>query len=312
MQSFVNMIDFSPGTLPAARPRLTLAIGVFDGVHLGHREILRTTCHCAELNGSIPCAVTFDPHPRSIFGATPELLIPLDERKKRLQNCGAKIIGTIGFTPEVAALSPEDFLFSLLKDDRFELAGICVGEHWHFGRAGKGGKELLAEFADRYHFDFCAVPELSDGGEIISSSTIRKLFSAGDLERGAAMLGACCMLSGRVVRGFGVAGSELAAPTANLDVDCGVTPPDGVYACRAIAEGVPHPAAVNIGVAPTFGVGTRRVEIHLLDWQGDLYGKNISLEVVKRLRSERKFNSADELKKQISCDIAEIKKLFDL
>ena len=126
------------------------------------------------------------------------------------------------------------------------------------------------------------------------------------------MLGSPCMLYGSVVKGFGVAGSELAAPTANLKVECGIIPPDGVYACRAISGDLIHPAAVNIGVAPTFDVGVRRVEIHLLDWQGDLYGKNISLEVVKYIRPERKFESAEELKKQIACDIAGIRKILNI
>lgn len=305
------MIGFDGTESSQNPPRLTLAIGVFDGVHLGHRRILHTTCELAKKNNSTPCAVTFDPHPRSIFGFPPELLIPFEERKKRLLNCGAKVIGTIGFTREVAALSPEDFLLSLLNDRRFELAGICVGEHWHFGKAGMGGKELLAGYAKKYGFDFRAVPEISDGNEIISSSTIRKMFSSGNLERGSAMLGAPCMLFGKVVRGFGVAGSKLEAPTANLDVACGITPPDGVYACRAIVDGVSHPAAVNIGVAPTFDVGTRRVEIHLLNWTGDLYDKNIALEVVQRVRSEKKFSSPEELKKQISSDVAEIRGILD-
>ena len=136
MQSFVNMISFD-GAFPSETvPRLTLAVGVFDGVHLGHRQILRTTCEVAHSNGSIACAVTFDPHPRSVFGYPPELLVPFKERKRRLRACGAEIIGTINFSKEVAALEPQDFLLALINDRRFELAGICVGEHWHFGKAG--------------------------------------------------------------------------------------------------------------------------------------------------------------------------------
>ncbi len=310
MQSFVNMISFD-GAFPSETvPRLTLAVGVFDGVHLGHRQILRTTCEVAHSNGSIACAVTFDPHPRSVFGYPPELLVPFKERKRRLRACGAEIIGTINFSKEVAALEPQDFLLALTNDDRFELAGICVGEHWHFGKNGKGDKLLLQEFSEKYHFDFRAVPELFDGGEIISSSSIRKLFSAGDLERGAAMLGSPCQLCGKVVKGFGVAGSKLDAPTANLDVECGIVPPDGVYAGRVEIDGKACPAAVNIGVAPTFNVGVRRVEIHLLDWQGNIYGREITLELIKYIRPEQKFSSADLLKERIALDIAEIRSSF--
>ena len=312
MQSFVNMISFD-GAFPSETvPRLTLAVGVFDGVHLGHRQILRTTCEVAHSNGSIACAVTFDPHPRSVFGYPPELLVPFKERKRRLRACGAEIIGTINFSKEVAALEPQDFLLALINDRRFELAGICVGEHWHFGKAGMGGKELLSDFAEKYHFAFRAVPELYDGKEIISSSSVRQLFSSGNLERGAAMLGASCQLSGKVVKGFGVAGNKLAAPTANLDVECGIIPPDGVYAGQVKINGAHLPAAVNIGVAPTFNVGKRRVEIHLLDWNGDLYDSEITLEIVKFIRSERKFASADDLKKQIALDITDIRNALNI
>ena len=305
------MISFDAAFPAGTVPRLTLAIGVFDGVHMGHRQILRTSCEVAGTNNSIVCAVTFDPHPRSVFGLPPELLVPLEERKKRLRSCGAEVIGTIKFSGEIASLPPQDFLLALINDDRFELAGICVGEHWHFGKNGKGDKQLLEEFSRKYNFDFRAVPELFDGGEIISSSSIRKLFSAGDLERGAAMLGAPCQLCGKVVKGFGVAGTKLDAPTANLAVECGIIPPDGVYAGKVSIDGAAHPAAVNIGVAPTFNVGERRVEIHLLDWQGDIYEREITLEVIKYIRPEQKFSSAEQLKARIVLDIAEIRKFLN-
>lgn len=290
---------------------LVLAVGVFDGVHLGHRKIIESARKMADDNGAEVCAVTFEPHPKSLFGEAPELLVNGARRRKLLLQAGADCTAFINFTAETAALEPEEFLLRLINDPRFRLAGICVGEHWHFGSKGKGGKELIETFSQKYGFLFCAVPEIEDGSDVISSSLIRSLIKAGSLDRAALLLSRNPELCGKVVRGFGVAGKELSAPTANLNVEYGVIPPDGVYAARVHLDGNTHAAAVNIGIAPTYGVGARRVEIHLLDWQGVLYGRELSLEIVRFVRKEQKFNGPSELKAQIIKDIAFIKSALE-
>ena len=288
------------------RLRLALAVGVFDGVHAGHRKIIESSRSIAGRNSALVCAVTFDPHPKSLFGEAPQLLVTPDRRRRLLLDAGADMTATINFTAQTAALPPEEFLFRLISDPAFELSGLCVGEHWRFGSRGRGNKELIKEFASRYGFEFCAVPELNDGSDIISSTLIRRLIEQGNLPRAEKLLGSRIRLCGKVVHGFGVAGRELETPTANLDVEYGVVPPNGVYACFAEIDGVIHPAAVNIGVAPTYAVGKCRVEVHLLDSQADLYGRKIGLEICKFIRCEQKFPDPGALKKQIMTDIREI------
>lgn len=310
MQFFQPLFDFDQAKNILPETRLALAVGVFDGVHNGHRQIIKTVRNMADRRGAMACAVTFSPHPRALFGAAPQLLVSEEVRRRLLVDAGADITGTIKFDTAVSQLAPEEFLERLVQDPRFELAGICVGEHWHFGSRGSGNGELINKFAEKYNFEFCAVPELDDGDDIISSSLIRKLIEQGSLERAEKLLGSRIRLSGKVVHGFGVAGRELSAPTANLAVEYGVTPPNGVYACLVELDGVVHKAAVNIGVAPTYQVGTRRVEIHLLDWSGELYGRQIMLEIVKFIRKEQKFHDSAALKEQISKDIVEIRSAF--
>ena len=170
---------------------------------------------------------------------------------------------------------------------------------------------MIEKFSQEYGFAFSSVPELEDGNDIISSSLIRNLVKSGNLERASKLLRRNVFLYGHVAKGFGVAGRELAAPTANLEVEFGVVPADGVYAAKVHLDGCEYAAAVNIGVAPTFGVGKKRVEIHLIDWSGDLYGKYLALEIVEFLREEKKFDSGSELKKTIAEDISRIKEILN-
>ena len=310
MQFFQPLFGFDQAGEVSPGTKIALAIGVFDGVHSGHREIIRTVCRMAEERGAVACALTFEPHPKSIVGAPPELLTSPEERRRLLLDAGADITGTIVFDRQTASIEPEDFLLKLINDPRFELAGISVGEHWRFGNRGKGGGKLIADFAKQYGFEFSAVPELEEDGVVISSSVIRKMISDGNISGAARMLGRYPSLEGRVEKGFGVAGKELETPTANLIPEYGVLVPDGVYAGFVVLDGKRHPAAINIGVAPTYNVNRRRVEIHLLDWKGDLYGKNLTVELVGFIRKERTFADGNALKKQIFSDIATIRELL--
>lgn len=291
--------------------RLALGIGVFDGVHRGHQLLLTSLCELAAAEGAAPVALTFDPHPRAVLRpqSPPVLLIGLAERIRLLTEYGAEAVLTARFTPEFAALAPEEFLDRLLAAPA-EIAGICVGKHWRFGAGGAGDTALLAARCAAAGQRFATVSELCLDGEIVSSSNIRRAISGGRLATAAAMLGRPYRLTGTVEAGFGAANRELHYPTANLRLEAGVLPPDGVYAARAILpDGSELPAAVNVGLSPTFQWegGERRLEVHLLDFAGDLYGGELGVELLDYLRPERAFGGAKELREQIGRDIVRIK-----
>ena len=311
-----NFMDFSItfGGLPGGDPKLVIAFGVFDGVHPGHRLIVAETCKLARERGAVGAAVTFVPHPRAVVGKAgdaPELLITVEERLKRLTAAGAAVTGIIDFTPEFGVLEPEAFLAGLLRRRDFELAGICVGEDWRFGRQGRGDAALLQGFCAANGLGFKAVKRLKYGAQDISSSAIRALLRQGKLDEARGMLGAPPCLAGTVGRGFHIAGRELDAPTANLELEYGVCPPDGVYAGSAEVGGRRFPAVMNIGFAPTYGGNERRIEIHFPGFSGNLYDAFLTVELLGFLRRERKFDSPGELKKQIVLDISGANKIFE-
>ena len=284
-------------------PDVVLGLGVFDGVHQGHRKIIRALLEMGGRLGAVPVAVTFVPHPREILGAPPlpRLLMPPEERFKRLREAGAEGIGVIDFSRELADTPPAKFVSDLLKHSP-PVRGICVGSRWRFGRGGCGDTAFLADELKRRGIAFDPVPELRMNGVIVSSSGIREAVAAGNIIAATEMLGTPPCLYGEVDYGFGIAARELHAPTANLRVDYGVLPPDGVYAGRTEVDGKAFPTVTNIGVAPTFGAGERRVESHLIGFSGDLYRRRIAVELAAKLRDERKFDSAEELAEQIAAD----------
>ena len=300
--------------LPLSVSAPVLALGVFDGVHLGHRRIIDAAVAEARRLGVAAAALTFAPHPREVVtGTAPKLLLPLEERLRQLRRAGADAAGVIRFTPELGRMEPEDFLAELLR--LTGLSGIAVGAHWRFGCGGGGDRSAIAAFAAERRIAFAAPEELEIGGERVSSSAIRRLTAAGELAAAAAMLGRPCRIFGRVVRGFGEAGTRLAAPTANLETEFGVLPPDGVYAGAAILPGSGEriPAAVNIGFSPTFdrgGTPRRRVEAHLIGFSGSLYGELLEVELLSRLRAERRFDSPELLARQILSDTARTMEVF--
>ena len=308
MKKFLEMYGASPSPPGGG---FIVAAGVFDGVHRGHAEIIRAASAAAEETGARVMALTFHPHPRALLspGSAPALLVPEEERVRLLRAAGAHGCCFINFTAECAGLPPEEFLRRLRGNGLFSVSGICVGSRWRFGAGGAGGAGVLKKFCGENGWLFRPVDELTCGGVTISSSAIRAAAAAGDLERAAAMLGRDLRLYGTVERGFGIAGPRLSAPTANLKLAAGVLPPDGVYCGSASAEGGTYPAVVNIGVAPTFAeAGTRRIEVHLLDFSGSLYGASMSVALRRFLRPERKFASPEDLKRQIALDISEARR----
>ena len=291
---------------------LALAIGVFDGVHLGHRKLLNEVIAIAAELDAVPVALTFDPHPRKVLNpsAPPVLLCDLAQRVELLKAAGMHKVAVVDFTLDFAATPPEEFLDMLFAEVP-QLAAVGVGSEWRFGSRGMGNVKLLGEYAVKRNFRLAAVPELVLNDEVVSASSIRRAVAGGDLNKAERLLGYRYYLAGKVASGYGIAGSKLDCPTANIEPDAGVLPPDGVYSGIVTVDGRRYGAAVNIGVAPTYGRTAdlrRRIEAHLLDFSGSLYGKNLRLELGEYLRSEQCFASEEALKKQIMCDVENIRR----
>jgi riboflavin kinase/FMN adenylyltransferase len=263
------------------------AIGSFDGVHRGHRRVLET----ARAAGAPVTVVTFWPHPRLVLGNRVELLSTLERRLELLEGASVDEVLVVEFTPELAAREPAEFAESLLRQIGAKV--IVVGENFRFGRAAAGNPALL----QRLGFDVRTVRTL-DG---VSSTNIRNLLRDGDVVGAAHLLGRPPELEGTVVLGD-QRGGTLGYPTANLSVPGELlVPAYGIYAGSALD----HRAAISIGVNPHYGGDERRIEPHLLDFEGDLYGRRLIVELWRRLREERAFSSEDELVAQITRDVEE-------
>jgi riboflavin kinase/FMN adenylyltransferase len=264
-----------------------VAIGTFDGVHLGHRRVLRAAVD----SGLTATAVTFTPHPRTALGHRVEVLSTLTRRLELLAGTGIDEALVLEFTLDLAALEPEEFAERVLRAIGARI--VVAGENFRFGRARRGDLALLSELG----FDVRAVP-IVDG---VSSSHIRQLLKAGEVEQAATLLGRPHELEGRVVTGD-ARGGTLGFPTANLSLDPELlVPANGIYAGSAME----HRAAVSIGTNPHYGGEELRIEAFLLDFSGDLYGEPLIVEIWRRLREERAFASEAELVAQIARDVEE-------
>jgi riboflavin kinase/FMN adenylyltransferase len=266
------------------RPR-AVAIGTFDGVHLGHRAVVRA----AVAAGPTPTVVTFDPHPRTVLGNQVELLAALDRRLELLAKLGVEDTLVVEFTPELAGLSPEEFARDFLGAIGTEV--VVAGAGFRFGRRRSGDLRLLA----RLGFDVREIAIVDD----VSSSRIRGLAHTGDVVGAARLLGRPVEIDGLVVSGD-ARGGTLGFPTANLRVEPTLLVPQfGIYAGAALG----HRAAISIGVNPHYGGVERRVEAFILDFDGDLYGRRLVVELWQRLRDERAFESETDLVAQIARDV---------
>jgi riboflavin kinase / FMN adenylyltransferase len=266
--------------------RRAAAIGTFDGVHRGHRRVLEA----ARAAGLRTIVVTFDPHPRSVFGASVELLVPLERRVELLQDAGADDVLVLRFDERLASLEPEEFAESVLRPAGIE--AVAAGDGFRFGHGRRGDLRLLEQLG----FDVRHVPLVDS----VSSSHIRKLLAAGEIEAAARLLGRPPEVEGIVVHGDH-RGRLLGFPTANLQTPPGVLVPKlGIYA----GETLGHRSAISIGTNPTYGGTERRAEAHLLDFDGDLYGRRLVVELWAHLRDEAAFASEAELVDAIAADCA--------
>jgi riboflavin kinase/FMN adenylyltransferase len=296
--------------LAAVRGPVYLAIGVFDGVHLGHRSVLTRALEDARSGQGTAIAVTFDPHPVKILRpqAAPRLLTATGHKLRLIHSLGIETVLVIPFTREFAATAAEDFVRELHAACN-PLREICVGHEWSFGKDRAGNLKMLAKMGGQLGFEEVGVPAVRIDGEVVSSTSIRAAVETGELDRAARLLGRPYSVLGTVVRGDGL-GKKLGFATANVSAHNEQFPPNGVYAVQATLRGKPIAGAANLGVRPTLqgATGERILEVHLLDFDGDVYGEELEVTFGTFLREERKFASMDALKQQIERDVRDARR----
>jgi len=297
-------LDFKP----MFSGQTAVAAGNFDGLHLGHRKILRSLVEQAARRGLKPVVLTFSPHPEKVLGRRNiEMIQTIDQRLEGLRGFGVAAVLVAPFNATFAGLSIGDFVdHVLVRSLRTKL--VVVGEDFRFGRKREGDVRSLRARGERATFEVLAVPPMVRGGRTVSSSLIRSLLAAGCVGPAAGYLGHAYEISGTVVRGD-ARGRTIGFPTANLDTENEILPP-GVFLTMALVGAREVPSLTNIGSRPTFGCGPLRVETYLFGYRGDLYRKRLRLRFVKRLRGERTFASREALARQIARDAAAAKKYF--
>ena len=283
---------------------LALAVGVFDGIHLGHQEVIRAAQEHATQHHGTAVVVTFDPHPVQVLrpAAAPKLLCGPRHQQLILAQTGIHCLLACPFTAETAKTPARDFIQQLVRASR-PLGCISVGYTWSFGHGREGNIHLLMEMGQEHDFAVYGVPPLKIDTQVVSSTLIREAVSSGDFTRAATLLGRGYSVFGTVIEGQKL-GRQLGFPTANVAVENEQLPPLGVYAVEARIDSQWLPAVANLGRRPTVAADADpALEVHLLDWSGDLYGKDLEVRFTRRLRSEMKFSGLDELKAQIARDI---------
>jgi len=287
-----------------------LTIGVFDGVHAGHRYLLEKLQQRAAERKLLSGVVTFNPHPQSVLHPHNQLssLSNLEDRVRAFQELGINVAVVLTFTPKVAQLSAREFM-SLLKK-HLKMQGIMVGPDFVLGRGGEGNIDLLRTLGREMKFSVEVIPPYTINGEVVSSTLIRQALIQGDMKKVERLMGRHFYLRGKVITSD-KRGRILGFPTANLDIKPQqALPGNGIYATITQVDGKRFPSATNIGIRPTFGEGTKMVETHLLNYEGDLYGKEIKVEFVQKLRNEQRFPSSQELKIQIEKDVRKVEALL--
>jgi len=285
-----------------------LAVGNFDGIHRGHRRIIRRLFREAEGRRLPAYILTFAPHPEKIFGPNRILMIQtLEQRLSALEALRLEAVAVLPFTRAFAQTGAEAFADRILAG-ALRARVVIVGADFRFGRDRRGDATLLKRLGSECGFETIVVPPLVENGEAVSSSRVRALLEAGQVDRAARLLGRSYEIEGRVVRGAG-RGRTMGFPTANIRTDSEILP-RGVFATRLIQAGRAWPSVTNIGLRPTFGSAGLTVETHVLDGSPDLYGASVRLAFLRRLREERTFAGADALSARIRRDTAAARRVF--
>jgi riboflavin kinase/FMN adenylyltransferase len=300
------------GELGNGRRKVCLAIGVFDGVHLGHQQIIRQTVADAGQHDGLAVVVTFDRHPNAVVAPdrVPPLIYSQPQKLRAIAALGADAVLVQRFDRAFSEQTGEAFVRALARDFG-RLQSVCVGADFVFGHRRSGNVALLQRLGQELDFTVHGIAAVSLDGQVVSSTRIREAIRAGDFDAASQMLGREYSLAGVVIRGDAL-GQKLGFPTANLDTTGLVLPPNGVYAAHARVRGAAHRAVLNIGHRPTLQPrpASPRVEVHLLDFTGELYGEELEVTFTARLRDEKQFASREELQAQIARDIVAAMKLF--
>lgn len=307
----MDVIHYPDDLRPARWTRTVLALGNFDGLHRGHARILEQVLRRAEERRATAAALTFDPHPPRVLrpDKAPPLLMTRAQKLRALAGAGMAGTAVVRFTPELSQWDPDRFVRTVLVE-WLQVAEVCVGANFLFGRHRSGNFSLLRALGARYGFEADSVDPVRYKEFVVSSTRLRRLIADGRVDEAGALFGHHYMIEGEVETGEG-RGRTHGVPTANLRTENELLPPDGVYATTAGFDGVLHASVTNIGVRPTFGAGgPRTIETHLLDTDLDLYGRSLRLAFVQRLRGERAFEDAAALQRQIGKDCARARALF--
>jgi riboflavin kinase / FMN adenylyltransferase len=286
------------------------AIGNFDGVHLGHRAILKAAIDRARAAGGTAFALTFDPLPAKLLAPAraPRLILTPEDKLELLRRSGIDGVIVLNFTLDLSTVPPRDFVRDYLCR-KIGVREVVVGHSVSFGHNRAGNAAVMVELGRELGFDTDVVGPVKVGGVEVSSTKIREAITSADLRGAARLLGRYHFLSGTVVRGR-ERGRTIGFPTANLACETECIPPDGVYATRVILDDGAYPSITNIGMRPTFAESERSIEAHMFDFARDIYGQRMKLELVERVRAERKFDNADALKAQIALDLVRVREIL--
>jgi riboflavin kinase/FMN adenylyltransferase len=305
MSAFYSAADWAARYGASGRGSI-IAIGTFDGIHLGHQRVLEFTIAKAKDSGAVATAITFEPPPLKLLRpeAAPPRISTNQQRVDWFGAVGMEAVVVLPFTKELAALEPEDFVEQILVR-RLRVKAVVVGENFRFGHKHAGDVGLLRESGRKYGFEVVVHEPVTLKGEVVSSTRIRKLVADGDVRHAARLLGRAFALTGEVVTGTGT-GRKFTFPTLNLKPEQELLPARGVYITRTVLDGEAssHRSVTNVGMRPTFNGSGLSVETHLLDYSGNFSPERIEVRFWKKLRDERKFSGAEELKAQIAKDIA--------
>jgi len=287
-----------------------LTIGVFDGVHVGHQKLLAELTTRAENRSLSSGVITFNNHPLAQLNQNPPpLLAGIEEKNRLLKQTGVGFVVNLDFSPELAGTGARRF--SRMLSDHLKMKGLVLGFDFAMGRNREGSLEMMQHISAEMGFTLSVVPPVRIEGKIVSSTAVRRMLLAGEVEKAARFLGRRYSLEGEVVAGKGL-GRQLDFPTANIGIDSRfVMPPDGIYATVCWLDNRQYFSATNIGTGPTFGGSDRRIEVHLLDFGGELYGKNLKVELVSRIRDELKFETREALIEQIKMDILQTRQILE-
>ena len=306
----MEVIHFPDDARPPHLVHPVIGLGNFDGLHRGHLKIVERVKRGALERGGSAMAMTFDPHPPRVVrpDKAPPLLMTEAQKLDALQRAGIQSVAVVRFTHELSRWDPETFVRQVLVE-WLRVAEVWVGANFLFGRDRSGNFSLLRTLGQRFGFRAEKIDPVRYKEFVVSSTRVRRLVSEGRMDEAGGLLGHPYCIDGQVVEGRR-RGRELGSPTANLRTGNELVPPDGVYATTVAVDGVVHAGITNIGMRPTFGESERTIETHLLNFSGDLYGRDVRLGFVLRLRDERRFEDVDALKAQIDADRRRAERLF--